>query len=463
MRVGLAAIALTVLLVGATGADAAAWKQVTSSNGTSVEQVDLLRSPNGVLNVVWHVESGPSSYDLHLTKITAAGTVGATSSIVTGWASMANPTLVQTSAGLRAIFGGIRTTSPTETNDELSTAVSTDGGTIWTLTEGNIVPGGTLAYGRPVAAATLSDETILEVWAGSLGTWAHAGLSQAAANHDFQAPLGDHGYDPGIATSGMSAMMAWYSNAAGHLGVHAQGVASDGSPVGSALVMPGTANMTVGMLGRTPVVARAGGGFYVAYATGYPSLNRVKVWKVGAAAATELAKTVGNNTTATVAAAPDGRLWVAWVDRVGFLYHVFARRSNKAGTAWGAAVDVGRPAVSGMYHLDADATATALDVFVNASPNLSSNAVTYYKRTLPGLSLSASRAKLPRGKTVSVTFAVRDAGDPVKGAKVKAGGKSGTTNAQGKVTLRLTGAGRTLKAAASKSKYVGASLGLRVR
>ncbi len=217
------------------------------------------------------------------------------------------------------------------------------------------------------------------------------------------------------------------------------------------------------MLGRTPIVARVGGGFYVAYATGYPSLNRVKVWKVGAAAATEVAKTPGTNSSATIAAAPDGRLWAAWTKRVGFVPHVFARRSNKAGTAWGAVVDAGRPAVSGMYHLDANATASALDVFVNATPNLSSDSTTFYRRVFPGLSLTASRAKLPKGKTVSVTFVVRDAGVAVKGAKVKAGGKSGTTNAQGKVTLRLTGTGTSVKASASKSAYTGASLGLKVR
>ncbi len=227
--------------------------------------------------------------------------------------------------------------------------------------------------------------------------------------------------------------------------------------------MPGTANMTVGMLGRTPIVARVGGGFYVAYATGYPSLNHIKVWKVGAAAATEVAKTPGTNSSATIAAAPDGRLWAAWTKRVGFVPHVFARRSNKAGTAWGAVVDAGRPAVSGMYHLDANSTAAALDVFVNATPNLSSDSTTFYRRVFPGLTLTASRAKLPKGKTVSVTFVVRDAGVAVKGAKVKAGGKSGTTNAQGKVTLRLTGTGTSVKASASKSAYTGASLGLKVR
>ncbi len=345
----------------------------------------------------------------------------------------------------------------------MSTAGSVNNGASWELQATNVVPDGGQAYGSPVSAVMLNDGTFYQAWAGTLGTWVHSGLSAASPNHDYQAPFGNYGYDPGLAASGTQTMLAWYSNATGHLGVHAQAVGAGGAPVGSAALMPGTGNMSVGMLGRTPIVARVGGGFYVAYATGNPSLNRVKVWKIGATGTTDIAKTIGNNTTTTIAAAPDGRLWVAWVQRVGFVYHVFARRSNKAATKWGAVVDVGRPGVTGMYHLDGNATSKAVDLFVNATPNLSANAVTYYKRALPGLSLTSSRAKLPRGQRVAVTFAVRDAGDAVKGAKVKAGGKSGTTNAQGKVTLRITGKGKSLKATVGKSGYTGASLGLKVR
>ena len=120
-------------------------------------------------------------------------------------------------------------------------------------------------------------------WAGTLGTWTHAGLTPATPNFDHQAPLGNYGYDPGIAMdAGGKAMIAWYSNATGHLGPFAQGVNPDGSPLGSALNMPGTSNMNVGMLSRTPIVARAGGGFYVAYPTGYPTQDSVRVWAVGA-------------------------------------------------------------------------------------------------------------------------------------------------------------------------------------
>ena len=69
----------------------------------------------------------------------------------------------------------------------------------------------------------------------------------------------------------------------------------------------------------------------------------------------------------------------------------------------------------------------------------STSASTYHRRVLPGLALAASPAKLRKGRTTTVRFTVRDAGDPVKGATVKAGGKSGTTDSKGRVELDLPG------------------------
>ena len=63
-------------------------------------------------------------------------------------------------------------------------------------------------------------------------------------------------------------MLAWYSNANGHLGVYAQDVAPDGSPIGGRVRMPNTSNMEIGQTGRTPIAARTGGGFFVAYPRG---------------------------------------------------------------------------------------------------------------------------------------------------------------------------------------------------
>ena len=248
-------------------------------------------------------------------------------------------------------------------------------------------------------------------------------------------------------------MLAWYSNATGHLGVQVQDVGADGAPVGAASTMPGTTDMQVGMLGRTPLVARKGGGLYVAYPTGYPTQNRVRLWRVGASSAPLIATTGNTNSPAVaVAAAGDGRLWVVWTEGFGDP-DVLARRSNKAATTFGATVNAGHPKDAAQaYKVDANAAGGALDVLGNFNIGDATTAVTSYRRLLPGLTLQAKPGKLHKGKSTKVRFAVRDAGDAVKGAKVNAGGKSGTTNAKGRVTLTIK-SGKAVTAKATRSGY----------
>ena len=75
--------------------------------------------------------------------------------------------------------------------------------------------------------------------------------------------------------------------------------------------------------------------------------------------------------------------------------------------------------------MDANATAGALDVFALFGIGTTSGGSTYATRALPGLRLTASKG----------TFTVTDADEPVKGATVKAGGKSGKSNAKGRIAL----------------------------
>ena len=454
--------AATCLLVAPALAQAAGWVKVTA-NGPSIDQVGLLRTADGKLHAAWHQHTSPLTEDLLDTTLSPGGKLLGTAPIQSGWADIQNPALVQGPEGIRVFWGGIRTTATDEPNQELNTAFSGDGGASWSLLTGSVVPIGAQAYGSPVAAATLPDGTPLEAWAGTLGTWVHAGLVPDAPNHDFQAPLGNYGYDTGLATDAAGrAVLAWYSNAAGHLGVYAQDVAADGSPVGAAVNFPGTANMQVGQIGRTPIVARPGGGFYVAYATGYPAQKRIRLWKVGAAASTPIARTA-RGSYATVAADDNGRLWVAWVDDDGGDPHVLARRSNPSGRVFGEVVNAGRAGKAfQVYHLDASATDGALDILARFSVGTTSDAATFHTRVLPGLTLKTSRLRIPGDKTTSVTFTVLDAGQPVKSARVRAAGESDTTNASGKVTLDLSPATRVVTARASSTGYVGADQDIKV-
>jgi hypothetical protein len=64
--------------------------------------------------------------------------------------------------------------------------------------------------------------------------------------------------------------------------------------------------------------------------------------------------------------------------------------------------------------------------------------------------------RVRRDERTAVRFTVLDAGAPVKGAKVKVGGESGTTDRRGRVTLSLTSR-RPVTARATHSGYAAAS------
>jgi hypothetical protein len=419
-------VAAVALLV-TPAAEAAGWRQVTASGGDSIDQVGLVRTSDGVLHVAWHKDG-----DLRHTAIGRRGKIGATSPIQSGWTGHMDAALTVVPGGIRAFWGAIRTTDPNDPNRDLNTALSTDGGASWQLTSGSIIPVGAQAYGSDVGATTLANGTVLQAWAGTLGTWVHSGLSPATPNSDYQAPLGPYGYNPGLASdAGGQAVMAWFSSGSGRRGVVAQRVNADGTPGGPAITMPGSQVMQGGgSLAKTPIVARAGsGGFYVGYAIGYPTADRVRVWRVGAGTAKLIARTDANSQV-TLAADAEGRIWAVWSDGTFGETHVLAARSNPEATRFGATVDAG--AVRGAhstYSVDASAAGKALDVLALFGTGNTAGGATYVKRIKPGLTLKARKR---RGRVI---FTVTDAGDPVRGATVRVAGRSGRTDRRGRVTL----------------------------
>jgi hypothetical protein len=463
MKLLAAALGLLITTLAASSASAATWKRVTTPDGASTDQVGLARTADGVLHVVWSHPTGPNTEDLLHTAISGAGKIGTTSPIQTGWTGFTNAAVVVDPGGLRAFWGGFRSTDSSDPQRETNTALSPDGGTSWALQPGQVVPDGAQSYASNTAATVRPDGSTLQAFAGTLGTWVHAGLSPATPNFDYQAPLGQYGYDPNLVNNvGDQTVMAWYSNATGHLGVFAQLVNPDGSPSGSAFNMPGTSNMRVGMLSRTPLATRGGGGVYMAYPTGYPSMDKVRVWRIQAGSAPVVGRVRGGSPAVAIAGADDGRLWVVWTKGFGDP-DVLARRSNLGATKFGATVNAGHPSDAAQaYKVDASTAGGALDVLANFNIGNSSTAVTSYRRIRPGLTLKARPGKLRRGKTTEVRFTVSDAGDAVKGARVRAGGKSGTTDAQGQVTMSLT-TRRALTAKATRSGYTQATKRLAVR
>ncbi|HYC81761.1 MAG TPA: hypothetical protein VEB65_08240, partial [Solirubrobacterales bacterium] len=456
-RVRCLVVAGLLAAYGAAPASAAPWQRVTTPDGSSTDQVGLARSGDGALHVVWHHPTGPNTEDLNHTLITSAGRIGATNPIQSGWTGFTNAALVVEPGGLRAFWGGFRTTDPSDPQRETNTALSPDGGASWALQPGQVNPGGAQSYASSHAATVRGDGSTLQAFAGTLGTWVHAGLSPASPNYNFTAGQ-QYGNDPNLATDATNrTVMAWYSNATGRLGVLAQSVNADGSPGSGPLRMPGTGGMNVGMLGRTPLAARAGGGFYVAY----PTPGGIRVWRVGAGEAPVVTGYDGSPAVA-IAAAGDGRIWVLWTQGFGDP-DVLARRSNKAATRFGAIVDAGHPRDAlQAYKLDANVAGNELDVLANFNLGSTSNAATSYRRLQPGITLRARPGTLPAGQPTEVLFTVSDAGEPVAGATVRAAGSSGTTDGMGRVKLTLR-ARTTVAARASRSGYATATRSLALR
>lgn len=459
MTIRAIAIAVLVTAFAASSASAAPWKRVTTPDGSSTDQVGVARTANGVLHLVWSHPTGPNTEDLNHTAITRDGRLGATNPVQTGWTGFSNAALVLDPGGLRTFWGGFRSTDSGDPHDEVSTALSPDGGASWALQPGSINPRGAQSYASNLAATVRPDGSTLQAFAGTLGTWVHAGLSPATPNHDYQAPFGQYGYDPNLTTdTGGRSVLAWFSSATARAGVLAQLVAADGSPSGQVLTMPGTSGMRSGMLGRTPLAA-LGPSLYAAY----PTPNRIRVWRIGTANAPVIGR-IGGSGSPAVAIAPtaDGRLWILWTKGFGDP-DVYARRTNVGARKFGAVVNAGHPRdAMQAYKLDASAVGGMLDVLGNFNIGTTTTAVTSHRRILPGLTLRARPRGLRSGEQTDVRFTVLDAGDPVQGARVTAGGESARTNGQGRVTLSVNSR-RPLTARATHPGYTPASRRLGVR
>ena len=388
--------------------------------------------------------------------------------VETNWSVISAPALVRGDEGheLSAFFGGIRSTDESETNNNLNWSVSSDRGEEWGLIPGTVVAADA-AYASDMSATRLGD-VFWQGWGGTgAGAFAHRGTSPGTPTVDLMSLIGGGccGYDTNVVANETtnSVVAVWFSNSDTGLGVWAQLLdPATGEPVGAPLRMPGTVATSSGgspvapQLGdRTPVAALGDRGFVVAYPGGYPNLGRMMVWRVGDAKSVRLVKGLSDIRGTTIAATPDGRLWVAFsATASGGKPVIFAIRSNVGATRWGNAVRRNPPKnTDPIWALYADANPTGpLDLL--AMVTTPAGTATWHRQVEPGLTLTGPD-RIARKKQEDAFF-VTDAGDPVQGAKVKVAGVAGTTNANGRVILLLGPFGKNKKSVtgrASKDGY----------
>ena len=347
---------------------------------------------------------------------------------------------------LRVFFGGIRSTNPGETNNAMNTATAPASGAQWTLKPGKAAQA-TYAYATSYAGAGLAKNgTPISSWAGTPGLGFHYGVDPSTPDGKItQSGCCLYHPDIGVDSASGQAWVGFTSNesASPRAFVNAIG---PGGPQGGRKLAPGsvTGKNFLQPIGRTPITGRLGaGGVFIAYGQGYPTFKTIAVWRVDTGKPQLVLKADGAKHV-SIAAAPEGRLWVMW-DVSGKIY---ATRTNHAATRVGPPSTLGPPGSKSVYELDGEGSAGPLDLIANDGQGL------WHQQVWPKLQVSGKRA----GKTI--VFTVADAGDPVAAAKVKVGGKNLTTAANGRAILANAPSGR-VKASASKAGYTAASTTVR--
>jgi hypothetical protein len=150
-----------------------------------------------------------------------------------------------------------------------------------------------------------------------------------------------------------------------------------------------------------------------------------------------------------LSAGPQGRMWVAFDDASNDLHAV---RTNRAVTRFGAVRHLAPGGSGSVYKVAIEGTAARADLVVNDGSSIR------HQQVLPGLTLTVKPRKWDGSQPRRVTLKVTDAGDPIKGARVKAtlSGKvfSCTTGADGTCKLRIPASKRVkLKLKAVRSGY----------
>jgi len=422
------------------------WTQVTGVGGQedlNTLRVGLVRTADGVLHVGWSRAGAANSASILHSSVSAdAKTVAGPDTVFT-YTGGANESvaLVRAPEGMRAFFAGLEAGSALDR--AMATATSANGQAWSAASPASFAGSGAspvyVAAGLDANAAV--DGTFFSAWGDSApgGGGFHVGLDSGAADGELPAGLKS---DPGIGVDSQSGQvfLAWNDLDADSVAVMAL------SPLGSPVTLPNSG--AAQLQHRVGITGRIGApGVFIAYTQGTnPFLADPAVFRVDTGKATKLTKKDGEQMG--IAAAPAGRLWVFWKDGGT----VFAERSNKAATKFGATRSIRAPggSATSIFNLAGEGSRGPLDLLALADPS-SGPLANYHQRILPGLTLKASHKK--NGKTA---FKVTDAGAPVAGAKVKVKGDgSKKTGKSGTVTFSLSEGRHSAKA--TKNGYAPAT------
>ena len=430
-RVGLGAavVALFALsLSGATGATLAgksvAFTRVNTVGVGTFTVYGMTRTPNGALHLIYQTTTGSalSPTGLGTISISPAGTVGAETAALKGWNTSIPGLLGLPNGGLEAVFGATSPPNPDQVSGPWA-ITSTDGGATWSTPSqvGTQKPDEPHAYGANVTGQRSGTTPVVTLSVAG-GIVAQRGLGQGSPTVSLtDSSNGASGDVDSALDAATGEVVASWDSLAGKGGDYIKGAVPT---VQGAAKVPGVWKNEAVISGRD-----TGPGVFAAYTT---DNQHVRLYRYGGGTVA-----VGSLTGVTpkamgTATGLDGRIWVLWGDENGGFA---VTRSNKAVTQFEPIQLVSpNPKAFSLYRIGGDGRLGPLDLLVEMIPEANNKTLppgTFHARVLPEFGATTSSVTLTQnGKTTGykLTVHVTDAGDPVAGATVTAGGKTGKTS-----------------------------------
>ncbi len=422
-------------------------------------------SPKSTGYALWlrHPTNGTATYEL--AKVAPKGAVTPSADIFKGanWTSLTYaPAIVSQGSSPLLVFNGAKGTTGAYSRGcvygALGTAVPWQLQT-WSLSADCVNPIGGSVEGKAGVLATAFPGG----WNGGHGVEYRVGTSPTipATGNDSRISL----TSPAVAARanvGADAQgngdfyVVWsqaFSSPASHDGYYVKDVSANTA----AKKVPNTGTNTTNHMPTPGDIAIANtnthGGEFVASCNNATTCS-LQLWKVGAKKAVKIPGSA-SAFSVSIAAAPGGRLWIAWYNSQN--NRVFVTRTNKHDTRFGAARSYATPCVeNGLLGLSGGPS-TRLDVALECVDKKLDGAV-YVTQALVSLHVSLSAHKVTNTSKHKITVTVTDVGDPIAGATVHFDGHNATTNSAGKASFTLaknTAPGK-YKASASKAGYLSA-------
>jgi hypothetical protein len=433
------------------------WAKLNTKGISLINETDMLRTPDGLLHVVYAQEVGVNEEYEH-TTVSTTGSVVSHSTAVSNWAALtSHPVLLPTpGGGMQIVFGGLQDTNVANpfSAGHLYRAVSDASGASWAVPGEALVRSGYGYASYGTGATLLPDGTSIQGYPlNSDFTWrigtTPLPVSPATPADQAFTIAGGSLLHTTLVQAGGNVWAAWYDQGTDN-GYFVRQIHPALGPV---LKAPGQTADTLNPDQAIPMVVRPDGSIVMAYCIGYPTCSSVGLWELGTSTVHKVPGSKGADAI-TMDTGPTGRLWVAWVAD-----EIVATRSSASGFSFGALRRAGKPDRDlSIYRLQVEASRGEASLVANDGEGI------YHRQLQPGLALKAKPGKWDGDKSKKVTFVVTDAAAPLAGVKVKGGGEKCTTNVKGKcsVTYPPRKPGR-IKVTAKLSGYSPAVTRLKVK